>query len=122
MIADEGGFIAFVPYAAEVPFEIWIVPQRHRAAFGGLGEIECAGFAAILDQVLRLYRDRLGDPPYNFVIIGATHGNQDLDDFHWYLRLCPRSTIPGGLEMGTGLCVNPSLPKRDAALLRGDST
>ena len=31
IILENKSFVAFVPFAAEVPCEIWIVPRRHQA-------------------------------------------------------------------------------------------
>ncbi|MGQ9570860.1 MAG: galactose-1-phosphate uridylyltransferase [Thermodesulfovibrionales bacterium] len=35
-ILETNSFFAFVPFAAEVPFEIWIMPKRHGADFGSV--------------------------------------------------------------------------------------
>src|SRR5689334_8081985 len=33
MVADAGRAVAFVPFAARVPYETWLLPRRHAAAF-----------------------------------------------------------------------------------------
>ncbi len=37
---------------------------------------------------------------------------------HWYLRIYPRTTTPGGFELDVGMSINPSTPEQDAELLR----
>lgn len=113
-------FAAFVPYAADVPFETWIVPRRHRADFGGLDDRGKADFAAALQRSLKRLGARLDDPDYNFMIHSAGQKHADAPHLHWYVRIAPRLTTRAGFEIGSGISINPSLPEDDAALLRGD--
>jgi UDPglucose--hexose-1-phosphate uridylyltransferase len=112
-------FVAYVPFAAAVPFEIWIVPRRHRACFGGLTDEERADFAAALHSVLGKLDEACGDPDYNYVIHSSAGCGADEAHLHWHLQLMPRLVTPAGFEMGSGIHINPSIPEEDAALLRG---
>ena len=117
IVSMNDAFLAFVPYAAEAPFELWIAPRAHRPDFGAIGAAEMAAFAAILGNCLARIADCLGDPPYNYALLASATGRPHL---HWYLRVSVRSTITGGFEMATGVAVNPSRPEADAAFLRGE--
>ena len=46
MVTENQGFAAFIPFAAEVPFETWIAPRRHRADFGDITAAEGADLAS----------------------------------------------------------------------------
>ena len=120
IVADNGGFIAFVPFAAEVPFEIWIMPRRQQADFGAVLAGEEGALAAVLGTVLSRLRDRLGDPDYNLVVATASRANTTRPWFCWHLRILPRLATPAGFELVSGMRINPSLPERDAAVLRKD--
>lgn len=119
LIAENDSFAAFVPFAAEVPFEVWIVPRTHRADFGHIDDEEKADFAAALHHILTLLYERLDDPDYNYVINTAAQYRGGEPQLHWYLRIRTRLVTRAGFEIGSGMTVNPSLPESDADFLNG---
>ena len=118
LVLENVHFTCFVPYAAEAPCAVWIVPRRHRADFGDLAEDERLAFAAALREVLSRLRRLFGDPAYNFYIRSSLAYGPAAPHLHWHLRLLPRLAQPAGFEMGAGMTINPSLPEEDAGLLR----
>ena len=112
--------VVFVPFAATVPYEMWILPRRHEPEFGRLTATDRSSVATALHEAVRRLHDRLGDPDYNFFVRTALAYESDAPHLHWSLRLRPRTTVEAGFEQSTGLQVNPSIPERDAAVLRGD--
>jgi len=114
-------FLCFVPYAAEVPCELWIVPRRHAASFGDTTAPERVALATVLGRALSVLRERLGDPDYNYVIMSAPRHREDEPHLHWYLRIRPRLTTRAGFEIGSGMLINPSLPETDRDFLKGRS-
>src|SRR5205823_3332407 len=38
VVWENDEFISFVPFAAWCPFECWLIPKRHEASFGNLGD------------------------------------------------------------------------------------
>lgn len=119
VVYENERFAAFVPFAAEVPFEVWIVPLDHRPDFGAITPEEITSFAAALQAVASVVHRRLGDPDYNYALLSDPVRRGPDDAFHWLLQLKPRLSVPAGFEMATGMHINPSLPERDAAHLRG---
>ncbi len=118
VIEDGEDFVVLVPFAAEHPCEIWIVPKRHQASFIELNEPQRREFALLLRRTLcRLLRAR-EDPPYNFVIDSASRAQLQSPSLHWRVRIAPDLTTWGGFELGAGMAINPSMPEDDAALLR----
>jgi UDPglucose--hexose-1-phosphate uridylyltransferase len=121
VISDNRSFLVFVPFAAEVPFEIWILPKRHEADFGSVSDEEKEDLSFVLrDCLSRLYK-KLHDPDYNYVINTAARFRSGEPQLHWYLQIRPRLTTQAGFEIGSGININPSIPEEDAEFLRKDS-
>ncbi|MGJ3251008.1 MAG: galactose-1-phosphate uridylyltransferase [Elainellaceae cyanobacterium] len=117
IIFENSSFLAFVPYAAEVPFEIWIMPKQHQADFGSITPVEKSDFARILQQVLATLGERLHNPDYNYIINTAARYKAGEPQLHWYCQIRPRLTTTAGFEIGSGISINPSLPEIDAEFL-----
>ena len=120
VVAENEYFVAFVPFAAEVPFEIWIMPTKHQACFGDLADREKPGLASILHHCLGRIHDKLGDPDYNYIINTAARYKAGEPQLHWYLQIRPRLTTEAGFEIASGIQINPDLPEEDAEFLRAD--
>ncbi len=119
VVAQTEGFVVLVPFAAASPLEMWLLPRRHQASFGRMGDAELREFAVLLQGTLRRLRAVLDDPPYNFVV--ESWEGVDEGVAHWRLRIVPDLTTPGGFELGSGLAINPSRPEEDAEILRAES-
>jgi UDPglucose--hexose-1-phosphate uridylyltransferase len=122
VICDNDDFLAFIPYAAEVPFEILILPKEHSADFGTISPTQTISFAAILKAVLVKLYTKLKNPAYNYAIVTAARYKASEPHLHWYCQIRPHLTTPAGFEMGSGIRINPSLPEADAAFLNGMDT
>jgi len=109
-----------VPFAAEVPFEVWIVPRSHSADFSSITVEEKEGLAAVLRAVLRRLKERRGEPDYNYIINSAVRYKAEEPHLHWWLQIRPRLVTPAGFEIGSGIRINPTLPEDNAELLRAD--
>ena len=118
VILENELFLAFVPFAADVPFEIWIMPKIHRADFGSLSDAEKFMLTNILGESLSRLHAKLNDPDYNYVINTAAQYKADEPQLHWYLQIQPRLTTRAGFEIGSGVRINPSIPEQDAAYLK----
>lgn len=103
--------LAFAPYASRSPFEVWIVPRRHEADFGRATEPDIAATAEALRQVLSRLATSLDGPPYNLVLHTAPLREQVDGTYHWHWEIHPRLREIAGLEVGTGLPVNPVSPE-----------
>ena len=120
LVAQNDRFVAYCPYASEVPFEVWIVPRRHDASFGDILPDEITGMAVILHQVLDRIATVLGDPDYNYVIHTAPQHSGGVPYYHWHLEILPRLTTRAGFEIGSGMSINTTPPEAAAAALRGE--
>lgn len=121
VLEENASFLAFIPFAADVPFEVWIVPKEHQADFGQITEAQRADLAALLHAVLSGLCTRLNDPDYNYVIVSSARYRAGEPQLHWYVRVRPRLTTFAGFEIGSGMSINPSFPEDDARFWREHS-
>jgi UDPglucose--hexose-1-phosphate uridylyltransferase len=110
-------FLALVPFAAAVPYEVWLVPKRHQSSFAEINEAECVDLGRLLRNTLRWLKSAHNDPAYNFVVESFDMSDRDAPYVHWRLRIAPNLVTWGGFELGTGVPINPSSPEADAMVL-----
>ncbi|MBI4050395.1 MAG: galactose-1-phosphate uridylyltransferase [Candidatus Doudnabacteria bacterium] len=121
VIVDNPDFLAIAPYASKVPFEIHILPKKHRACFHEITISERKALAQVMKEVfLRLY-DRMRNPAYNYYIHtlpsadsieSKTH--DDRKSYHWHIVILPRVNVWAGFELGTEVYVNVMPPEKAA--------
>ncbi|MFO7963027.1 MAG: galactose-1-phosphate uridylyltransferase [Desulfobacterales bacterium] len=121
VLEENDTFLAFIPFAAEVPFEIWILPKCHQADFGTITETEKDRLAEMMGRLLKNVYEKLNDPDYNYIIRTAPRYKSGEPHLHWFLQIRPRLTMQAGFEIGSGISINPSLPEQDAEYLRSAS-
>jgi UDPglucose--hexose-1-phosphate uridylyltransferase len=110
LVLAEERFVVFCPAASRSPFELMIVPRTHAADFTQLDDDDLAATAATLQRALHAL-EALGDPPYNLFLHTAPAGERLDQTFHWHWEIHPRLREIAGLELGTGLPVNPVSPE-----------
>jgi UDPglucose--hexose-1-phosphate uridylyltransferase len=111
LVWEDADSVAFAPFASRSPFELWIVPRRHDADFARAGARDVAATAEALRQVLATLAAALDGPPYNLVLHTAPLREQVDATYHWHWEIHPRLREIAGLELGTGLPVNPVSPE-----------
>jgi UDPglucose--hexose-1-phosphate uridylyltransferase len=119
VVIEGNGFIAFCPFASLQPFEAWVMPSDHRAAFEqSAGEGTMPALAGVLQAVVRKVESQLPTAAYNWWIRTAPwHVNDDRSS-HWRLELLPRVSPLAGLELAAGVHINPLSPEEAARRLR----
>ena len=111
LVWEDQDSVAFAPYASRSPFEVWIVPRRHDADFARATTADIASTSEALRQVLGRLAASLDGPPYNLVLHTAPLREQVDGTYHWHWEIHPRLREIAGLELGTGLPVNPVSPE-----------
>ena len=111
LVWQDADTVAFSPFASRSPFEVWIVPRRHDADFGRATDADVGATAEALRQVLGALATTLDGPPYNLVLHTAPLREQVDATYHWHWEVHPRLREIAGLELGTGLPVNPVSPE-----------
>src|SRR5688500_15162144 len=121
LVWEDADSVAFAPYASRSSFEIWIVPRRHDADFGRATSKDIRATAEALRNVLGRLATTLDGPPYNLVLHTAPLREQVDGTYHWHWEIHPRLREIAGLELGTGLPVNPVSPEDAVEELLGRS-
>lgn len=117
LVYQDASTVCVAPWASRSPFELWVVPRHHEADFGRATDEQIEGAADALQGVLRAL-GVLDDPPYNLVLHTAPAKERVDETYHWHWELHPRLREIAGLELGTGLPVNPVSPEEAVLQLR----
>jgi UDPglucose--hexose-1-phosphate uridylyltransferase len=116
LVYEDSASVCFAPYASRSPFELWVVPRHHNADFGTATDAQLVSAADTLQSVLRLL-STLGGPAYNLILHTAPLRQRVDETYHWHWEIHPRLREIAGLELGTGLPVNPVTPEEAASVL-----
>lgn len=118
VVISNEAFLAIEPFAPRFPFETWILPKTHAAAFE---EIDNAGIhllARILKEILMRLDTALNRPPYNFILHTLPCQGDNRIWYHWHIELMPKLTKVAGFEWGSGFYINPTAPEEACRYLR----
>jgi len=110
LVFDDAASVCFAPYASRSPFELWVVPRHHEPDFGRATDDQLTSAAETLRKVIRML-GTLDGPAYNLVLHTAPLHENVRETYHWHWEIHPRLREIGGLELGTGLPVNPISPE-----------
>jgi UDPglucose--hexose-1-phosphate uridylyltransferase len=100
VVETRGDFSALCPYAPRVPYETWILPRNHEAAFERTG-LSPAGSMPALSALLRRTLQRMRTITEDFHLVLHTspntlHRSESLgywktldDDYHWHIEIMP---------------------------------
>jgi UDPglucose--hexose-1-phosphate uridylyltransferase len=111
LVWEDAASVAFAPWASRSPFEVWILPRRHESDFGRITDDDVRQTAAAIRNVLGRLAGSLDGPPYNLVLHTAPLQEHVDATYHWHWEIHPRLREIAGLELGTGLPVNPVSPE-----------
>ena len=112
LVWEDKNVLAFTPYASLHNYEIWIMPKRHLDNITILNDQERASWAKILKQILKkITKLQL---PYNYYF----HQVINDQDQHLYMKITPRGSVWAGVEIGSGLIINPITPEEAAKYYR----
>lgn len=112
LIWQDKNMIAFCPYASMFNYEVWIMPKKHQDNITDLSKDAKLSMAKILKHILTKISQL--DLPYNFYF----HQLINDDDQHLYLKVVPRGSVWAGVEIGSGLIINPIPPEEAAEFYR----
>ena len=128
LVDTQGDYTAFCPYAARVPYEIWILPRRHNHRFEAPHPGENRrNLAALLGRVIR----RLSKITQNYHMVVHTAPNtlqrkgemgeywKTLPgDYHWHIEILPIVETRSKSYSIKEVYFNALLPEQAAARLR----
>lgn len=111
-IWEDDHLFVLSPYASESPYGVWFIPKRHIHSVEFLQENEKDSLARALKFVLKKLDDI--DVSYNYFF----QNSLDCESHHMVLKLSPRPNVWAGLELGTGIIINPVSPEEAAEFYR----
>lgn len=121
VVIDTPDFLVIAPYASRMPFEVHILPKRHRPSFHEITISERKALAKVMKDVMGRFYERMHNPAYNYYIhtvpFGGTIETKVYDDnksYHWHIVILPRINIWAGFELGTEVYVNIMPPETAA--------
>ena len=117
--------VAFVPYFARWPYEVFVAPRERHESVVTLSATERRDLARVLSGVLRRYDSLWGVPfPYVMVLHQAPTDGRPHHAFHFHVEFHPPLRKPelrkylAGPEIGGGNFLNDSAPEAAAAELQ----
>jgi len=118
IVAHTKGFVVLQPYASHVPYETWIIPEKHYSSFDLFPVKGLANLAIVLKDTLFCLYEALDNPDFNLMVDTTITVDEKDPHYHWHIRIVPRLTTIAGFEMGSGIHINASLPEETAKQLR----
>jgi UDPglucose--hexose-1-phosphate uridylyltransferase len=126
VIAQNESFLAFVPFAARMPYEVQVASRRHATSLLDLTDPERSSLAEVLVEVLRGYDGLFGFPlPYVMAMHQSpTDDGQWLSVSHFHIEFTPLNRTAtklkylAGSELGAGAFIADTTPEATAAELR----
>ena len=130
VVYENGGVVAYVPYAARWAYEAHVVLREHRPSLLDCSAAELAMLAAGLQALTRGY-DALFERPFPYVMVvhqtptggsgvtdaGAAHGHLHVE-FYPPMRTAEKLKYLAGSEQGAGTFISDTLPEESAVALR----
>lgn len=112
VIWEDDNLFVLAPYASESPYGAWLIPKRHFSSILELTHSEKVSFAIGLKLLLGKLDEQ--EISYNYFVENAVNS----EDYHMHIKLAPRPNVWAGLELGTGVVVNPVAPENAAKIYR----
>jgi UDPglucose--hexose-1-phosphate uridylyltransferase len=117
IVIDEGGTIAFCPWASEVPFEVWIADDLGDTPFVHASVETVARVGRQLGAVMwALERSLPGTGSH--VVLHVRPAHHLGRPWHWHIRIRPAVAVAGGAEVGFGVYLNAEDPDAAAGFMR----
>lgn len=122
ILKETKNFVAFVPFAARLPYEVHIYPKAHVASLSEF-EADLTELGQVVRDVVQRYSKVFNEVAY----VMAFHTRPSRGDhpyWHFHIELYPpwrdRSHIKylAGIETGAGTYTNDSTPEEKASELR----
>lgn len=114
-------FIAIKPFASRYEWEVHILPLQHSSNFMQTTNDDLDDLAKVVQRTMARLDAVIGGAQYNFFLHTLPQSDEfqaNHTSYHWHLEICPRTSIPTGFELGSGLFVNTISPEQAAEKLR----
>lgn len=124
LVWESDGWIAWVPFFARYPYEVWLAPVEQRRSLAAMSPTDLDGLAEGLLVIARTY-DRLFGFSLPYVMFMHQEPAVAGYEFAWFHvefqpphRTADKLKFLAGSEAGAGAFINDTLPEQTAARLR----
>ncbi len=125
VVAEDAGFVAYVPFAARLPYEVHITATEHRPSLLDLDDRERSGLARLVRTVQAKY-DALWAfaMPYTMSVHQRATDGIERPGEHLHVEFMPpyrtkdKLKYLAGVETGAGTFINDTAPEATAQELR----
>lgn len=118
IVFETDGIMAFCPFVSWQPHEVWLMPTGHEASF----DLQSRDGLDRTGRALHLLISRLEavvpGAHYNMLLRTSPFTGDYATAHHWRIELLPRANSLAGLEVATGIHINPLPPERASSQLR----
>ena len=114
-------FIAIKPFASRFEWEVQILPLFSQSDFLNCNDEDMQDFTLLFKHTMQRLNKVIGGAQYNYFLHSIPHGDEHKkfhESYQWHLEICPRTSIPTGFELGSGLFVSTVSPENAAKRLR----
>ncbi len=125
VVTEADGFIAYVPFAARMPYEVHVVAKEHRESLLDLTDAERDDLASILRELQARYDALWGFPmPYTMSMHQRATDGVERQGEHLHIEFLPpyrsrdKLKYLAGVETGAGTFINDTSPEEKAEELR----
>ena len=125
IVAASGGFVAYVPFAARLPYEVHITAAAHRESLPDLRADERDTLAGLLQTLQAKYDNLWGFAmPYTMSMHQRATDGRDRPGEHLHIEFVPpyrsrdKLKYLAGVETGSGTFINDTSPEEKAQELR----
>ncbi|HHW17629.1 MAG TPA: galactose-1-phosphate uridylyltransferase [Firmicutes bacterium] len=112
VVSKNEHFIVLCPFASRYSFETMIVPRKHLPSFFDAGAEDMRELANVIVRHFSKYEELFSSLSYNAILHSAppARGRKQAT-YHWHIHIYPRLNVEAGLELGTGVYINPTPPE-----------
>jgi UDPglucose--hexose-1-phosphate uridylyltransferase len=124
VIAQNGSFVAFVPFFARFPAEVQIYSREHFGTLNYLTQAKARDLASIISVVRRKYDHLFGVPMPLIMMLKQSPAAGEHPYFHFHIEFYPiqraanKLKYLAGVETGLGTFLNDTEAEERAAALR----
>jgi len=118
VVAENEQFLTIAPYAPRFPFETWILPKHHQAAYEDSARAQFESLARAIKNLIARMDEVLDSPAYHLVVHSSPLREDTTDFYHWHVEVMPKLSKVAGFEWGSGFFINPTPPEESAKFLR----
>ncbi len=113
VISKSNDFAVLSPFASRYSYETVIIPRKHISSLAEADESSLSSLAECIADLFERYEAMFSSLSYNMVFHDIPKNARESHNwpYHAHIHVYPRLNMEAGLELGTGIYINPSPPE-----------